>query len=279
MIAGVSALLAEQASYQRAHELYDRTAYGESLKLLLVERAPDAATNQLIGLNYFMQGDFRKASDFFSKAAELAPKSSEYMLWLGRAYGRRAETASPFTAPMMASKARQAFEAAVSLDPQNKEALNDLFDYYLNAPGFLGGGLDKASALARRIAELDAAEGHFAEAQLHDRKKEFGAAEAQLRRAMELAPRQVGRILDLARYLYKEGRPQDGDAIFAHAEKIAPNSPKVMFVRAETYVQNKRNLEQAKLLLRKYLNSPLTPDDPPRSAAQKLLHEAEQNRS
>ena len=34
----------------------------------------------------------------------------------------------------------------MQLDPHNGEATGDLFDYYLNAPGMLGGGLDKAAA-------------------------------------------------------------------------------------------------------------------------------------
>ena len=66
-----------------------------------------------------------------------------YFHWLGKAQGRRAETASPFTAPSYASKARQAFEKSVELDGKNLEAINDLFSYYLEAPGFLGGGLNK----------------------------------------------------------------------------------------------------------------------------------------
>ena len=83
------------------------------------------------------------------------------MLWLGRTWGRRAETASPFVAPFNAAKARDYFEKAVALDPTNRDALGDLFDYYLDAPGFLGGGADKAEALANRIAAIDPPEGHF----------------------------------------------------------------------------------------------------------------------
>jgi tetratricopeptide (TPR) repeat protein len=176
-----------------------------------------------------------------------------------------------FTAPMNASKARQYFELAVALNPSNHEAVNDLFDYYLEAPGFLGGGLDKAAALVKSIEAHDAAEGHFAEAQLADRRKEFDSAENHLRRAMELAPRQVGRVIDLAKYLAKRGRYQESEAVFERADEIAPNSPKVMFARANTYVQQKRNLDRARTLLRQYLQCELTPDDPPREAAEKLL--------
>jgi Flp pilus assembly protein TadD len=152
--------------------------------------------------------------------------------------------------------------------------MNDLFEYYLQAPGFLGGGKDKASGLAQKISQLDRAEGHFATARLAEESKEFSTAEQQLRRAVDAAPTQVGRVIDLARFLAKQGRHQESDAEFVRAEKIAPDSPKVIFARAASYVETKRNLPQARSLLQKYLKSDLTPDDPPRQEAEKLLRTA-----
>jgi cytochrome c-type biogenesis protein CcmH/NrfG len=125
--------------------------------------------------------------------------------------------------------------------------------------------------LAQQIAKQDPAEGHFAEAQLADRRKDYDSAEQQLRRAVELAPRQVGRILDLARYLAKQGRVQESEAAFAQAEKIDPNNPKLIYTKAKTYVEQKRNLEQAKALLKKYMQCNLTPEDPPKEEARRLL--------
>ncbi len=200
--------------------------------------------------------------------------NSEYAHWLGRSFGRRAETASPFLAARYASKARAYFEKAVALDPNSEEALRDLFDYYLEAPGFLGGGYDKAEAIAQRIAARNPAEGQFVQARLADQRKQFDTAEEQLRRAIELAPRQVGRLLDLARYLARHGRIQESEAAFDKAEQLAPNSPEVYFARAGMYVEQKRNLDRAKALLIKYLGSELTADDPPREQAEKLLREA-----
>lgn len=267
----VSGLFA-QDRLQRAEELYQKTDYNTSLAVLRDARSPDdAAVFCLMGKNYFMLGEYKKATDAFQKAVALAPSKSDYAHWLGRTFGRRAETSNPFAAPMYASKARQYFEQAVALDPANEEALNDLFDYYLQAPGFLGGGYDKAEAIAKRIAQRNEAEGHFAQAQLADKRKHFDSAEEQLRRAMELAPRQVGRVLDVAKYLAKRGRIQESEAMFDKADKLEPNSPKVLFARAQTYIQEKRNLDQAKSLLQKYLKSNLTPDDEPRRQAEKLL--------
>jgi tetratricopeptide (TPR) repeat protein len=268
-LAAVSCLFGQDL--KRAEELYKRTDYKASIALLQEVSTPAAPLYNLIGKNYFMLGEYKRATDAFHKALELSPRNSEYAHWLGRGYGRRAETSNPLTAPMHASKARQYFEEAVRLDPGNEEALNDLFDYYLQAPGFLGGGYDKAERLARTIAARNAAEGHFAAAQLADKRKQFDTAEDQLRRAMELAPRQVGRVLDLAKYLAKRGRIQESEATFDRAEQLDPHSPRVFFARARTYIEQKRNLDKAKVLLIKYLQSDLTPDDPPREQAEKLL--------
>jgi tetratricopeptide (TPR) repeat protein len=259
------------ANRERARELYHKTQYHQSLELLLAEPQKDAETLQLIGQNYFMLGEYRKSTEALEKAAAIAPQNPQILHWLGRAYGRRAETSSPFTAPGFAAKARQMFEKSVALDPANKEATGDLLDYYLEAPGFLGGGMQKAEALAKVIGQTDPAEGHYAQAQIEDRRKEYTAAEAQLRRAAELAPRQVGRLLDLAKYLAKRGQIPESEAMFEQAAKIAPNNPRILYERATTYIKDGRNLDQARELLEQYIRSPLTPDDPPRHQAEALL--------
>lgn len=266
--------LASPAHLERALELYQRTEYDATLRVLLPVPDKDAPACQLIGQCYYMQGNPKKASEFFEKAVAADPTDSMHRLWLGRAYGRRAETSSFVTAPSFATKARQNFEKAVELDPNNREAISDLFEYYLDAPGFLGGGLDKATALAQRIGELDPAEYHYAQARLAEKRKEFQTAENQLRRATELAPRQVGRLIDLAKFLAKQGRYQESDAAFREARRIAPDAPRVLFEQASAYIRARRNIELARELLKRYLDSPLTPDDPPRSKAEALLRQS-----
>jgi tetratricopeptide (TPR) repeat protein len=163
------------------------------------------------------------------------------------------------------------FEKAVALDPSNKEATGDLLDFYLDAPGFMGGGYDKAEALVKTIARVDPAEGHYAQAVIAEHRKEYAAAEEQLRRAAEAAPRQVGRVMALAKYLAKRGRIDESEAMFERAARMAPNDPRVLFERASTYVQEQRNLGQAREMLERYLRSPLTAEDPPREQAEALL--------
>ena len=272
VIVGLASLVwAGGPELDRALKLYHSTDYAQSLKILQAIPAKDGAVYALMGRNYYMQSDYRKATECLEKAVAADPGNSDYSLWLGRAYGRRAETSSIFTAPGNASKARQNFEKSVSLNPRNIEALNDLFEYYLEAPGFLGGGFDKATATAERIAGLDAAEGHWAEYKLAEKKKEYRSAEEHLQRAIENAPQQVGRLIDLARFLANQGRYQEAEQNFAKAEKIAPQSDRLLYNRAEVYVQSGRNLDAARALLKRYMTLNLTADDPPRSDAAKLL--------
>ncbi|MEO8028469.1 MAG: tetratricopeptide repeat protein [Bryobacteraceae bacterium] len=262
---------APATDFERAKDLYQRTDYAGALRILLPIGDKNPGVWSLIGQSYFMDGEYKKATEAFDKAVMAEPNNSEYVHWLGRAYGRRAEMASPFTALGHASKTRQLFERAVVLDPHNGEALNDLFDYYLNAPGFLGGGSGKAEQLIQKIEKVDPAEGQYARAQLAEKQKDFTKAEVYFRKAIELAPKQVGRLLDLGKFLAMRGRLTEADSAFQQAAHIAPEDPRVMFTRAEVLIKANQNLEEAKKLLRQYLRCRLSPDDPPREKAQELL--------
>jgi len=256
-----------------AENLYKGTDFEGSLKLLN-KQSSDAAETFLIGRNYFMQGDFKKATEYIQKATTLAPANSEYMDWLGRTYGKRAETSNVLAAPGYASKARQAFEKSVALDPKNNDALSDLFDYYLEAPGFLGGGYDKAVAVANKLAVIDPSEAYFARAKLAQKKNEYQSAEAHMRQAIAVAPHEVGHLIALARLLATQGKERESDAVFLEAQKVNPNAPQVWFARADVLIKQKRNLNEAKLLLEKYMSASITVDDPPKQQARRLLKQA-----
>jgi len=267
----ITLLAAGGARFEEARKLYNLTEFGKSLQVLQEVPNKDSAVWELIGKDYYGQGDFKKATDALEKAVALDPSSSDATLWLGRAYGRRAETSSPLTAPGYASRARQHFEKATELSPDNLEAQSDLFEYYLEAPGFLGGGFEKAASAAERISRLNASEGYWAQAKLAEKRKEYHTAEAHLRQAIDAAPQQAGRLIDLAKLFTRQGKNREADASLAKAEQIAPNSPRLLFAKAEIYVKSKRNLDVARRILQQYMSLTLTPDDPSKADAEKLL--------
>jgi len=262
---------AASAGLDEARRLYDATEFQQSLHVLSAIPNKGAEVHELTGRNHYMLGDFKRASEALEQACNAQPSNAEYALWLGRAYGRRAETSGPFTAAAYASKARQYFERAARLNPRDVDALSDLFEYYLEAPGILGGGLDKAQTVAGQMAQVDASEGYWAMYKLAEQRKDYSRAEAQLRRAIEVAPRPIGKFIELARFLTRQGRYQEAEQSIERAEKIAPDSPRLMYARADLYIRTGRNLDAAKALLERYLNATLTPEDPPRAEAVKLL--------
>lgn len=268
-----SLVWASSPDLDQARKLYQLTDFEHSIRILhaIPEKDRDGAAWELLGKDYYGLGDFKRATEMLERAIGLEPENAQYHLWMGRAFGRRAETSSMVTAPGYASKARQYFESAARLNPKSLEAQSDLFEYYLEAPGFLGGGQDKAAATAADIARINAAEGDWAQARIAEKRKEYSKAEQHLRHAIELAPHQVGRFVDLAKLLAKQGRIQEADQSIARAEQISPGSARLVFAKADLYIRTKRNLNEARDLLKQYLSMSLTPDDPPRSQAEKLL--------
>ena len=249
------------ADFERAEHLYQRSDYAGAIDLLASFRE-SAASNALIGKSYFMQGQYKSSSTYLEKAVAEDPSNAGYYDWLGKAYGRRAEHSSFVTALPLATKTRECFEKAVALGPSNLEALGDLFEFYLEAPGIVGGGIAKAEAIAARIGQLSVAESHYVRARLAEKRKDLREAEMEYRDAMQAAPRDVGRIIDLATFLSRQHRYQESDGLFEQASRIEPDSPKVIFARAADYIHAKRNLSEARSLLQKYATLPHTPDDP-----------------
>lgn len=172
-----------KSNLREAEELYSRAQYHASLSLLDAH-AEDSAPLFLIGRDYYMLSEFKKATENLKKAVIAAPKNSEYTDWLGRAYGKRAEISNPLSAAVLAKKAKEKFERAVQLNPKNAEALSDLFDYYLQAPVLLGGGYQKAEAVAEKMSAVDPCQAFFEQSELAQKQHGFETAEQPPRKSV-----------------------------------------------------------------------------------------------
>jgi tetratricopeptide (TPR) repeat protein len=148
---------------------------------------------------------FGDAIGEFRAAVKLEPNSSPAYMWLGRALGRSAETMNRLRAAFIVSDVRESFERAVRLDPDNVEARSDLLDFYLQAPGAFGGGIDKARREAREISKRNNAEGHSALARIALKERKYDVAEREYRLAIEANPKHVGYQRDLDAFLKKYG--------------------------------------------------------------------------
>jgi cytochrome c-type biogenesis protein CcmH/NrfG len=151
-------VLAKTPEWDRAQAAFATADFKQTVAIL--EKAPrnDFDNALLLGRAYMELKRYGDAQGSFESATKLRPKSSEAQLWLGRAWGRMAE-GNKLLAFGRARKAKTAFEQAVALDPKSLDALDDLFEYYFEAPSIVGGGLDKAERIAKQVQALDAAHG------------------------------------------------------------------------------------------------------------------------
>ena len=154
-------------------------------------------------------GQIDAAIESGEKAVETLAQDSYAWFWLGRAYAQQAIRASLLGKPRWAGKTRDAYEKSVALDPTNLDARFDLMQYYLAAPGFLGGGREKADAQAAEMRERDPVMGKLADAVLANADRQPAVAERHLRDGLVLAPDNTRLRINLSMLLQTSERWAD----------------------------------------------------------------------
>ena len=115
---------------------------------------PEAENFFTIGNSYYEQKKYELAIEPLEKAVELDPNNAQYQHVLAKNYGRSAEQANWFRAMNLAQKTLDHLKIAADLDKYNVEILDDLMDYYREAPAFLGGDTKKADEIEALIDKL-----------------------------------------------------------------------------------------------------------------------------
>ncbi len=156
------------------------------------------------------------------RVVEKLPASSAAHRFLGQAYGQKAIHASLFSQIGLAKKCRAEFERAIALDPGDPEARVDLVTYYANAPGFLGGGLDKAREQVDILNGLDAARGALMNGYVLAKEKKTVEAEAEYRRAVALSPDDAGFRVRFGHFLERTGRKDEAKDSYREALRLDP---------------------------------------------------------
>jgi tetratricopeptide (TPR) repeat protein len=140
------------------------------------------------------------------RAVQIAPGNSSYHMWLGRAYGRKAQQLSLMAAYKMAKLLRVEFETAANLDPKNGEALSDLGEFYAQAPAIVGGGYGKAEAVARQLDGFSPVRALQLRAEIAEQKKDYVAAEAALRAKISASHSSAQAWMDLGSFYERRQR-------------------------------------------------------------------------
>jgi tetratricopeptide (TPR) repeat protein len=262
-VAQLSAVASEKLP--DAISMYERGSFRQAVELLRQEAKAsprDAEIRFWLGKAHLKVQDWKAAVNELEKAVELEPSNARYRQWLGRASGERASRAFITTAYSMARQVVREFEAASRLSPQDISIRFDLLEYYLQAPGMVGGGKDKAEAEARTIDGIDKQKGFTARANIYRKDKQFEKAKAELLQAASEFPESAAAREDLADYLFGQ-RDYEG-ALEWSRKALALNSQLKHsgFLAAAAATRLNRDLETAAGELQALANRTLSDDDP-----------------
>jgi tetratricopeptide (TPR) repeat protein len=265
--ASTAARLQPDEKFESGRQAYEASDYSKAAQLLqeaASKNPQNAEIHLLLAKTYNEINQHDAAIASAERAVALDPQSSVYHEWLGRSYGAKAEHAGIFSGLSLAKKTRMEFEMAVRLDETNFSARQALIEYDCSAPGIAGGGEDKALPQIAKLAELDAAEGHYAAGNCRRQKKDFAAADAEFTKALENHPKSANLIYDIGDYAMKHSQPDRLLAVASEGEKVAPADPRGTFYRAVAFVLTKKSVGEAESLLREYLNRAPTRSGYPR---------------
>jgi tetratricopeptide (TPR) repeat protein len=244
-------------------QLFEAKKYEEARKYFAPRAAASAEAAFYLGRTLIALRQFAKASETLEKAVALAPSDAEAHFWLGRAYGQEAMESNLLKQAGLAKKTKAEFEKAVELDPGHLGARGDLVQYYLLAPGFMGGSVDKAREQAAEIKKRDAVRGSLALVNVHLDQKDTGAAERELRAAIQTAPADLRPRLLLGAVYQDLKRWNDAFEAFEAAAKASPPGFDALYQIGKTGVLSGQRLDRAEECLKRYLGSSPGPESAP----------------
>jgi tetratricopeptide (TPR) repeat protein len=234
--------------------------------------APNAESYNLLCRSYYMIDAWERGIPDCERAIALDPQNSLYHLWLGRVDGEKADRAGFVSAAGLAKKVRIEFERAVELDPKNSEARADLAEFYMEAPGIVGGGKDKARAQAQALAAFNPPLADYVTGRIAEREKDKSTTERAYRAAIETSHGGAQAWLHLAQFLAHNKRLDEMEQALHTLESAPVDRPEALMDAASLLLHTGGDNVLALRLLRRYLASPV--EEGPAFKAHDLLGQA-----
>jgi tetratricopeptide (TPR) repeat protein len=219
------------------------------------------------GQQALMSNQIDRAAELLEKAIAMNGRVAEYHYWLGSAYGRQAQKASMFSQIGLAKKTREEFELTVKLDPKHQDGRFGLLEFYLIAPGFMGGGEDKAIAQANELKKQDALAGHRAWSRIYFTQKKPDLARKEMLDAVREQPDSPKAHYYLAlSFMAEKNYPKALESFENSVRHDATFTP-AWFRIGQCSALAAQSLPRGEEMLRKYLATKPAIDEPPLARA------------
>jgi len=266
----LEANLKQNAELEEGRRAYEASDYVKAIQALQAAAAKDQQNGDvqlLLAKSYLELQEHDAAIKSAEKAVAIDGQNSVYHEWLGRAYGEKADHASLFSAMSLAKKTRKEFDTAVRLDERNFSARQALIEFDCSGTGLVGGGEEKALPHIKQMAEMDAAEGHYAAGNCRRHRKDLNTADEEFTKALESNPKSAELIYDIGDHGVKRSQPELLLKVANVGERVAPGDPRGKFYRGVALVLKKEDTKEAERLLEEYAKKAPMREGYPRPAA------------
>jgi tetratricopeptide (TPR) repeat protein len=181
------------------------------------------------------------------------PADARCQLVLGKALGSKAMNGGMMSAMSYAGDIRNAFKKAVELDPRNLDARFSLLQYYLMAPGIVGGGTGKAETLAGQTVAIHPEAAKLMQAKIDIAADNLAKAEAatlaiRAGNDEDLAELQQGTLNAIAYKHLSQKRLSEAERIFNDAVKRFADNDDAVYGQARVFQEQGKHREALALL-------------------------------
>jgi tetratricopeptide (TPR) repeat protein len=237
----------DQHNYDAAHTEFDALARANPA---------DVRPVTYLGRIAYNRNDVDEAVHQFERCVEIDERNADCHMWLGSALGTAAQHANKFRQPFLARRVKTEFERSVELDPRNVEARSGLVQFYMLAPGFMGGSLDKAHEQAAALDKINPLRGALATGMLADHEKDTTAALVAYRRAIAVAPDSASAYFGLVNFYLRDKRWSEAFATLDRAHAAIPNEPAVLRAVGQVAAISGEQLPRGETALKAWLTAP-----------------------
>lgn len=267
----------------------------------------DAMANFLLSQIRNAFGDRESPQALAERAVAIDGGTAKYHRQLAEVLGVKAQHSGIFQQLVLARRFKKEIDTAIALDSRDLQALRDLLEFYLLAPGITGGDKAKARTIAEQIARIDPAQGFSAQARLAEFNGDRNQVEGLLCKAVDVAPANYRARIALANYYASpshsnleraeqharqaaqidpgradaysiiaqtyaaRGRWSDLDSMLATAEREVPDDFVPAYRAGEAILASGRDLDRAVRCFRKYLSGEPEGNTPTLSGARRKL--------
>jgi tetratricopeptide (TPR) repeat protein len=205
----ICTLMGADTTTDAARALFDERRYPEAeaaYTARIAVRPDDAEAHFFLGRLALARQQIAQSLPHFERAVELASNQAEYQFQLGSASMQQAgRLGMSFKALGLVKKGRQAMEKAVALEPRNVSYRQAILEFYAQAPGIAGGGIDKAYTQAEALRPLDARAATLAVAGLKAREKKHVEAISLVQALLQGSPNDYQALYFIGRTAAEHG--------------------------------------------------------------------------